>query len=178
MPGVTKYDNYRPYRTIVLNSEDATKTLVSKTIATVVVDVCQNYRYDIDLGSADLRDCRFNVKSFNMKHNALIVTLKYVGGVYLKSYPTITQYNSGGTANGYLLLSQIFANNDIIYNNSDIIDKGIPITDVNMFQSPIDLYIQSNQRDDANESINGLIDTENFILEILISKLDEEATLP
>lgn len=172
------YENYAPYRTIILSSQDAIKTLVTKTIETVEVAVCQDDEFNINLGTVDLERCRLAVKSFSMKHNALIVSLKYVGGVYLKNISTLTQYNSGGSANGYLFFTTIFANNDILYNNNDVVHKSMPIVDLNMFNVPLHFYIESNQRDQADNPIGGLIDTENWILELEILKLIEEPPNP
>lgn len=164
---------------IVLNSNDATKTTITKTISGVAnTAVVTNYKFNVSLSVPLSNNSRIVASSFIYNPNNTTTSATEIGGVYCKSLTPYNTYNSEGYYKGTHLLSGFMNNTPFIYENHNVEINSMPLHSDNgaWLNNGIDIFVDTKKKD-ATTDIGGCIDVDSWALTLIIYDVEEYETL-
>lgn len=170
---------------IILNSQNATKTLVVKTIfdvdtnANANVNVCTNYNFKFDIPIQLKSNSRLAATDFIWNSSVVATGIEEVGGVYCKSITPYNVFNSEGYHKGCHLLSCVYSTDVLRYENNNLEMNSISLQNDNSswINNGIDIFVDSKFLDATPLDIGGCFEEDNWSLVLIIYDVEEYDTL-
>lgn len=175
-----KYQSIKQRAKIYLNSNDAIKENVPKTLNTVAnVNVVKNYKFQMNIPLELNSKSRMAVSSFRYKANVVTNALNPVvdiGTVYIKNIPPKNIFSSEGFRKGTPLLNMLFSNatgNNLLQcNDLELNDIELP-TNTSWLNNGIDIFVDTKKRDDVDDLIEGCPAIDNWTMVLIIYDVED-----
>lgn len=176
---MTKIISMKQKAKIILNSKDAIKSIVSKTISSAATDVITNYKFNVNLSVPLSNNSYIVASSFIFNNNHTTLSAKEIGGVYCKSLTPYNTFNSEGYYKGTHLLSALLDGAPYNYQNENIDINSMVLHADNgaWLNNGIDIFVDSKKLDDSLVDIGGCIDADSWVLTLVIYDREEYETL-
>jgi hypothetical protein len=175
-----KYQSVKQRAKIYLNSRDAVKDEIPKTLNTVPnVNITTNYRFNMNIPLELNEKSRLAVSSFRYKANVGVLAANPtvdIGKVYIKNIPPRNIFSSEGFRNGTPLLNMYFsnsnANNAMTYNDLEMNDIELP-SNTSWLNNGIDICVDTMKKDDNGTLINGCPSDDDWTMVLIIYDIED-----
>ena len=152
-------------------------TQVSKVGSqTITESVCTNWRFNMNIPlTLNEKSCLVATEFICYPHQPGADDTQEIGGVYIRNMPGKNIFSSEQNNQGVKLLSTMFLDHPIHWQNNNPEYNYIPLPSdsSSWLNNGIDIYIDAKSKDSSNNYVNGAYENDNWILTLNVYDIED-----